>query len=237
MMIDQDVALTEATRHTSLEVQRELKMNFETSGKEIAAYGVGYPTRGTPPNHFGLRTFDEAAEAEKPSETDFNSPAQQFVAIKAPFRQNGKDGKDGIYEPYMVGGGEDMLMGIRLGLIKEGKNISLLDRKIVKKALEGPADQPNSYWNEMHRATLEELFKAEKDTLVEFDGEKMSLEDLILKFEDRDLIERRPSMESYNTAACIIERIILRYHKDNKEKGLPFDEHNTIFNTHHKMGE
>ncbi|WLG97507.1 hypothetical protein [Pseudomonas sp. FP198] len=121
---------------------------------------------------------------------------------------------DGMYPPYMVAGGEDMLMGQKLGLIQDKKNSVLLAERIVKKELEGASDVPNAYWNDSRVRTLEKIFERERTVAVEFEGERMSLEDLMVKFKSNGWIQSHPSAESYNVAACIVERVILRLNKE-----------------------
>lgn len=203
MMIDQDVVKTEQTRHTHPTVRTRVENLHLTTNHPIVGYGIGYPTRQSPPAPFG--------EPLPPKSSDLNGPAEQFVSITAPFR---KQWEDGIYPPYMVAGGEDMLMSKELGLSKDGRNRVLPQERIIKKELEGLSDTPNVYWNEGRAQTLEALFEAEKNTLVEFEGRKMSLEDLMYKFKDNGWIASHPSVESYNVSACVIERIILRLNNE-----------------------
>lgn len=203
VMVDQDVVKTEQTRHTNPLVQKNVEQLHQTTERPIVGYGVGYPTRQPIPLPF--------SKVIAPEEPDLNSPAQQFVSIKAPFRMRWDDG---IYPPYMVAGGEDMLMGLELGLIQDKKNSVLLNERIIKKELKGSPDVPNVYWNEGRAKTLKELFEAERHTPVVFEGEKMSLDDLMSKFKDNGWIRSHPSEESYNVAACVIERIILRFNKE-----------------------
>ncbi|MBY0444286.1 MAG: hypothetical protein K2Q15_03650, partial [Burkholderiales bacterium] len=146
----------------------------------------------------------------KPPLEEFNTPPQQLVSIQAPFREHQSDG---IYPAYMVAGGEDMLMGLQLDLVKDGKNTTLLENRIVKKELEGPADQPNTYWNKARVETLEALFESEKGTMVCFEGKDMTLDNLMKLFVQKQWITAHPSPDSYNIAACVIERIILRLNK------------------------
>ncbi|AZD09557.1 hypothetical protein C4K26_4163 [Pseudomonas chlororaphis] len=203
MMIDQDVVKTEQTRHTNPRVRAAVEGLHQTSHQPIAGYGIGYPARQSPPIPFG--------ETLPPTPADLNGPAEQFVSIKAPFR---KQWEDGIYPPYMVAGGEDMLMSKELGLSKDGRNTVLPEERIIKKELQGPADTPNVYWNEGRTQTLKALFEAEKNTWVEFEEQKMSLDDLLHKFKDNGWIASHPSVESYNVSACVIERIILRLNNE-----------------------
>ncbi|WP_339504440.1 hypothetical protein [Pseudomonas sp. RL_105y_Pfl2_101] len=203
VMVDQDVVKTEQTRHTSPLVEKRVEQLHQLTQKPIVGYGVGYPTRQPTPLPF--------SEVSAPERSDLNSPAQQFVSIQAPFRAKWDDG---IYPPYMVAGGEDMLMGLELGLIKDKENTVLLSERIVKKELKGPSDVPNTYWSEGRVQTLKRLFEAERNTPVEFEGERMSLNELMLKFKDNGWIDSHPSDESYNVAACVIERVILRFNKE-----------------------
>ncbi|AZC83997.1 hypothetical protein [Pseudomonas chlororaphis] len=203
MMIDQDVVKTEQTRHTNPTVRNNVENLHQTTKQPIAGYGIGYPTRQSPPLPF--------RETLAPGASDLNGPAEQFVSIQAPFR---RQGNDGIYPAYMVAGGEDMLMSKELGLSKEGRNIVQPEVRIIKKELKGSADVPNTYWNEGRAQTLRALFEAEKNTLVEFEDQKMSLDGLMSKFKENGWISAHPSVESYNVSACIIERIILRLNKE-----------------------
>ncbi|WP_338862447.1 hypothetical protein IHE31_03325 [Mycetohabitans rhizoxinica] len=234
IMMDQDVALTENTRHTNPGIKTQLNNKHKNTQKSIIGLGVGYPTREAPPKHFGFKKNEYSPKKPKTAnERPVLSPAQQYVSIKSPFR---KKGEDGIYAAYMVAGGEDMLMGIQQGLIQkfkqEGgrnilKNIALMEGKIVKKELKGQEDELNHYWKKMRPETLKKLFEAEKDTQVEFDGKTMSLNELMEHFKKQGYIEQHPSPESHNVAACIIERIILDYHKQKSSD----NQSNTIFNT------
>ncbi|MCF2135254.1 MULTISPECIES: hypothetical protein [Mycetohabitans] len=234
IMMDQDVALTENTRHTNPGIKTQLNNKHKNTQKSIIGLGVGYPTREDPPKHFGFKKNEYSPKKPKAAnERPVLSPAQQYVSIKSPFR---KKGEDGIYAAYMVAGGEDMLMGIQQGLIQKFKqkygrpivkNIALMEGKIVKKELKGQEDELNHYWKKMRPETLKKLFEAEKDTQVEFDGKTMSLNKLMEHFKDQGYIEQHPSPESHNVAACIIERIILDYHKQKSSD----NQSNTIFNT------
>ncbi|WP_155401774.1 hypothetical protein [Chromobacterium violaceum] len=202
MMMDQDVVQTEGTRHSKPEIKKAVIDKHCSTGSPIIGYGVGYPTRQDVP-----KPFEATA---KPDLQDFNSPAQQFVSIQAPFRE--RQG-DGIYPTHMVAGGEDMLMGLQLGLTNDGKNTAILGGRIVKKELQGPADQPNAYWNKARVETLKELFESEKDTLVHFEGKDMTLDNLMKLFVQNKWLAAHPSPDSYNAAACVVERIILRLNK------------------------
>ncbi|MGN7738559.1 hypothetical protein ACTJKT_00980 [Pseudomonas sp. 22526] len=203
MLIDQDVVKTEQTRHTNPAIRSKVESLHQTTKQPIVGYGVGYPTRQSAPLPF--------RETLAPNPSDLNGPAEQFVSIQAPFR---KQGNDGIYPPYMVAGGEDMLMSKKLGLSKENRNMVLPEERIIKKELKGAADIPNTYWNEGRTQTLKALFEAEKNTLVQFEDQEMSLDGLMSKFKENGWIASHPSVESYNVAACVIERIILRLNKE-----------------------
>ncbi|WP_232821563.1 hypothetical protein [Acidithiobacillus ferrivorans] len=216
LMMDQDVVQTDATRPTKPKVQSKVTHLHETTGKPIIGYGVGYPTRQEVP-----KPFDKTP---KPIATEYNSPAQQFVSITAPFR---KKRVDGIYPAYMVAGGEDMLMGLKLELTTELKprNVALLEKRIFKKDLKGPADNPNIYWNEARVATLEQLYSVECNIDVEVQGQTMRLGDLLNIFHRKGWINS--PAEGYNVSACIVERIILRLHKMDK---FPPEHNDTVFN-------
>jgi hypothetical protein len=203
IMVDQDVVKTEQTRHTNPTIRNNVETLHQTTKQPIVGYGVGYPTRQPSPPPF--------SETHPPERSDLNSPAQQFVSIQAPFRNQWSDG---IYPPYMVAGGEDMLMGIELGLTKDKRNTVLPEERIIKKELKGAADVPNAYWNEGRSQTLQALFESEKNTMVEFENRKMTLDNLMSKFEEEGWIASHPSDESYNVAVCIIERIILKLNKE-----------------------
>jgi len=130
LMVDQDVVQTEDTRHTSPTVQNAIKRAHKETKKTVIGFGVGYPTRGELPKYpFKKSTSDPGAGYLIPREIptfgkdDFNSPTQQFVSIEAPLRSKMNDG---IYPAYMVGGGEDMLMGMQLELTQQDRNITLL---------------------------------------------------------------------------------------------------------------
>ncbi|WKE64485.1 hypothetical protein PVT67_12500 [Gallaecimonas kandeliae] len=226
LLMDQDVVQTEASRHTNPEVHRQL-VKKHTHGKlPIVGLGVGYPTRVPVPKPF--------SDVGAPSPKDFNSPAQQFVSIQAPFRQRmnsrahaQETNNDGIYPSYMVAGGEDMLMGLQLGLNNKDDNEALLPAKIQKKALQGPPDNSNEYWNGARVETLRRLYEAEKNTLLLFDNEEVTLSGLMEIFHAKGWISKHPSDESYNVSACVIERIILRLYKLGS---FPADIDSTIFN-------
>jgi hypothetical protein len=152
---------------------------------------------------------------------EFDSPTQQFVSIKAPFR---KLRGDGIYPAFMVAGGEDMLMSLQLGLMDSEENSSLLNEKIVKKELGATAaptlkptlqDTPNAYWNVKRVETLKALYDEEKTTPVWFEGQKMTLEALMAKFQGSRWMGNAEA-EVWNVSACVIERIILRLYKLQK---------------------
>ncbi|WP_158657730.1 hypothetical protein [Agarilytica rhodophyticola] len=207
LMMDQDVVQTEGTRHTRPEIKSNISRIHNDGKKVIAGYGVGYPTRQEVPSPF--------SELEAPTASDFNSPAQQFVSIESPFRGRLSDG---IYPAYMITGGEDMLMGLDLELVENGHNNSVLNERIIKKQLKGSADTPNRYWNESRVETLKELFESEKDTTFSFEGQTITLDELMKLFADRKWISKHPSAESYNTASCVIERVILRRNKLDKDK-------------------
>ncbi|MEA5385623.1 hypothetical protein [Vibrio parahaemolyticus] len=177
---------------------------------------LGYPTRQEVPSPF--------SKGEAPTVADFNSPTQQFVSIASPFRGRLSDG---IYPAYMVTGGEDMLMGLDLKLIENEHNNSILNERIVKKELKGSTDSPNKYWNENRIETLKELFESEKNTMFLFEGNSVTLDGLMQLFVDKGWVSSHPSPESYNTASCIIERVILRRKKLVNNETI---SDNTIFN-------
>lgn len=223
LMMDQDVVKTEGTRHDKPGMRDKVERAHAKTGKPIIGYGVGYPTREAVPG------FLENTNQPKPE--DFNSPAQQFVSIQAPFR---KRRDDGIYPPYMVAGGEDMLMGLQLELSNGPRNDALLGEKIIKKELKGDADKPNAYWIKARVETLKALFEVEKDTQVEFDGKVMSLDGLMSLFVGKKWIDSHPSADSYNVSSCVIERIILRLHKEGR---FPPEENGAVFNRWQKASK
>lgn len=204
MMIDQDVVTTEKTRHSNPAVRRRIEALHQTTKQPIVGFGVGYPTRQLPPPPF--------KGTVQPTPSELDGPAEQFVSIRAPYRQRRGDG---IYDSYMVAGGEDMLMSKNLGLSKNGRNTVLVQERIVKKELAGPPDVPNVYWNEGRVQTLKALFEAEKGTAVTFEGETMTLDKLMSQFVENGWISSHPSVESYTAAACIVERIILRLNSES----------------------
>ncbi|EKO3870313.1 hypothetical protein ACP6H1_20990 [Vibrio harveyi] len=216
LMMDQDVVQTEGTRHTKPEVKSKINRIHNDEKRPIAGYGVGYPTRQEVPSPF--------SKGEAPTVADFNSPTQQFVSIASPFRGRLSDG---IYPAYMVTGGEDMLMGLDLKLIENEHNNSILNERIVKKELKGSTDSPNKYWNENRIETLKELFESEKNTMFLFEGNSVTLDGLMQLFVDKGWVSSHPSPESYNTASCIIERVILRRKKLVNNETI---SDNTIFN-------
>jgi len=113
----------------------------------------------------------------------------------------------------MVAGGEDMLATYELDLIRDDHNDTLRHARIVKKALQGPNDPQNLYWNNARVETLERLFREEKRTPLSLKGVTYTLEELLFLFTRQGWQAGHPTPESYNNAACIIERIILRYFK------------------------
>ncbi len=218
LLMDQDVVQTEGTRHTRPDVEDKVAALHDRLGKPIVGLGVGYPTRESVPKPF--------ADVRFPGEKDFTSPSQQFVSIQAPFRQrpantphpylmnsNYAKTDDGIYPAFMVAGGEDMLMSYELELIQDDHNDTLRHDRIVKKALQGPNDQNNLYWNNARVETLDRVFRAEKYTSLDFEGAVCTLDELMQKFYLLGWQGRHPSPDTYNHAACVIERIILRYFK------------------------
>ena len=249
VMMDQDVVKTEGTRHDKPRIREKVE-KMHDKGKPIVGYGVGYPTRVAEPENLTARQkFLKELEMEevpgnpeekpreklkeKPMPIDFDSPAQQFVSIMAPFRKKRDDGKtvDGIYPAYMVAGGEDVLMGSQLKLTeatKDGpRNIALLGQKIIKKDLKGEPDKPNAYWSKARVKTLTELFEVEKDTQVIFNGESTNMGKLMNLFVENKWIDGPPNTEYLNVSSCVIERIILRLHKLGK---FPPEEDETVFN-------
>jgi hypothetical protein len=218
LLMDQDVVQTEGTRHTRPEVQDSVATVHYDTGKPIVGLGVGYPTRESMPRPF--------TNLPAPDKKDFTSPSQQFVSIQAPFRKrpqntphpylmnsNYAKKDDGIYPAFMVAGGEDMLMSYELELIQDDQNITLRRDRIRKKLLVGPNDQKNLYWNNARVETLEQVFLTEKNTLLYFEEAVWTLDGLMQEFHHRGWQDRHPSPETYNHAACVIERIILRYFK------------------------
>lgn len=225
LMMDQDVIQTEASRHTNPTVHNQLV--HKHTAKPIVGLGVGYPTRVEVPKRIFRPT-------PMPAPGDFNSPAQQFVSIQAPFRKRApkmghipeiKD--DGIYPAYMVAGGEDMLMGMQLKLNEGDINVALLSGRILKKGLQGPPDNSNAYWNEARVMTLQALFDAEKNTPLVFENIPVSLNGLMTVFVQNGWIPKHPSPDSYTVSACVIERIILRLHKLGR---FPANIDSSVFN-------
>lgn len=202
MMIDQDVVKTEQTRHTNPNIKSKVESLHQTTKQPIVGYGVGYPMRQATPAPF--------SKTLAPKLSDMDGPVEQFVSIRAPFLREG----DGVYPPYMVAGGEDMLMSKQLNLSKDHRNVALQQETIVKKELKGLSDVPNLYWDNSRADTLKALFDAEKNVMVEFEGQEMNLDTLLIKFEANGWISSHPSVESHNVAACIVERIILRLSND-----------------------
>ncbi len=208
LMLDQDVVQTEGTRHTNPLVIEEIEKLHKTTDKQVIGLGVGYPTRQAVPKPFQSVLF--------PNQSDFNSPTQQFVSIQAPFRKR----NDEIYPPYMVAGGEDMLIGMKMKVMNEDINITLRQQRIVKKELKGPADTPNYYWNNARVETLKILYEAEKNTLLKFENDIKTLDELLYLFVKKNWINEHPSADSFNVSACVIERIILCFQKLNPSLNL-----------------
>lgn len=122
ILMDQDVVQTEETRHTRSEIESIINEIHNHTQKFVAEYGVGYPTRQPVPLPF--------SELDPIGKDDLNSPAQQFVSVRAPFLD--RSGET-IYPGYMVSGGEDMLMGFQLGIMQGDINSTLLPCRIAKK--------------------------------------------------------------------------------------------------------
>lgn len=215
-LMDQDVVKTEQTRHTNPIVERNIEAMHKAVKSPIAAYGAGNPLRQPVPLPF---------EETLPPEGELDTPAEQFVSIQAPFRQRWNDG---IYAPFMVAGGEDKLATIELGLINGERNSVLPDVRIIKKELQGPSDAPNIYWNEKRVETLKALFEVERHTLLNFEGEVICLDGLMSLFESRGWVAFHPSPESYNIAACVIERIILKLRKELAKESSKFMVYNFL---------
>jgi len=217
LLMDQDVVQTEGTRHTSPSVKSNVVALHKQLAKPIVGIGVGYPTRQPVPKPF--------AKVPPPEPKDLASPTQQFVSIQAPFRKrpqttshpylakNYRKTDDGLYPAFMVAGGEDMLATFEMDLIKDDDNKTLRRDRIVKKALQGPNDPKNLYWNQARVETLKRIFAEEKNTPLSLDGRPCTLDELMRFFSDKGWQAGHPSPETYNNAACVIERIILRYFK------------------------
>lgn len=213
MMIDQDVVLTKNTNPALEKVKTSVEEMHARFGKAkpIVAYGVGEPTR------FSIEEISAArggtvvrSEPDSEEIRKFNSPAQQFVSIKTGVRHSSIVGNDGIYPAYMIAGGEDMLMGQILNLTEDDVNAVLRDAQIYKKNLMGNYDATNGGKNSRVK-TLEHIYEREKNTELKFEGKNMTLEDLMKEFVSREYIKES---DIPNTAACVVERIILRADKE-----------------------
>lgn len=101
-------------------------------------------------------------------------------------------------------------MTMSQGIMGEEKNTTITRHRISKKTLAGAEVRPNVYQSELRPKTLEKLFEAEKHTLVEFEHQAMTLENLVTLFAERGWIEAHPSPESHQLSSLIVEKIILK---------------------------
>ncbi|MCD4501694.1 hypothetical protein [Chromobacterium vaccinii] len=220
MMIDQDVVATPDTHPASKAVQKDVVEMHKNTGQPIVGLGSGKPTRFSMEqisqakenqiNHSDKSVADVPMSREGVGKSRKNknkvnvSPVQQFVSIQTKHAE--VDNKL-LYPAFMVAGGEDMFMGQSMGLVDRKKgNMSLRTADIYKKELKGEKDAINTYWDESRVQTLEKLYENEKGTLLNFGGETMTLEGLMNHFLDSEYIKKA---EIPNTAACVIERIML----------------------------
>lgn len=201
-LADQDVVETEETRATNPLVRKKIDSIHERTNKDVVGFGVGYPTRESVPKPF--------SETSKSTKEDLNSPTQQFVSIRT---ANLKQGVDTLYPSYMVAGGEDMLMGQWQKVMENGINTTLPHSRIIKKSLQGPPDPINRYWNESRIKTLEAIYEMEQHININFEGQELSLRELMDNFESKGWIK---SSEREPTTLAIVERVILRINKLNK---------------------
>lgn len=223
IMMDHDVVLTNDTRPTNPRVTQRVESLHQSTGKRIVGYGTGYGQRSSAvPRTAGV--VDHALG--KPKATQLITPTQQFVSIKAPFRDL-DSAPDGLYPPYMVSGNEDHVMTMSQGIMGEEKNTTITRHRISKKTLEGTESHPNLYGSELRPRTLEQLFESEKDTPVEFEHQTMTLEALVTLFAERGWIESHPSPESHQLSSLIIEKIIIKLLSNDAD---PMQRPEAIFN-------
>lgn len=212
VMMDQDVAAMEDTRPSKPEVDRAINQLHDAGGgTPVVGYGMGFATRvediPSVPSQLAGKSTKEVTKLVKSSKKPSKfSPVQQFVSIKAPFR----NADDGAYPAFMVAGGEDMLMTmVQKGGAKQ--NSPVLPKPIVKLDLgrtkvDGDAD--NVYWNHDRLNTLTKLYEAEKSTAVTYLGsDAKTIEDLCAHFVTKGHID---AADVPVTSALIIERIILK---------------------------
>jgi hypothetical protein len=199
--------------------------------EQILGLGIGYPERFSPSVlalaekrwigvGVGDPTDEQRAYLQQPSLDDLNSPAQQAVSIRRPFREPGSAlFRDGYYPPYMVSGGEDMLMGQLLHSVQRQVS-SIPSVKITKKNMANSSwtteEIPtfplghNAYWMGLRVAVLGYLYELEKGLRISYGNKAMTIEQLMDQFVAEGHIGRG---EVTNTSASIIERIILRNEK------------------------
>jgi len=226
MMMDHDVVLTNDTRPTNPRVTQRVESLHQSTGKRIVGYGTGFGQRSSAvPRKAGL--VDHALG--KPKASQLVTPTQQFVSIKAPFRDP-DSAPDGLYPPYMVSGNEDHVMTMSQGIMGEEKNTTITRHRISKKALAGSETRPNIYGSELRPKTLEKLFESERHTLVEFEHQTMTLEALVTLFAERGWIESHPSPESHQLSSLIIEKIIIKLLSNDAQ---PMEKPKAIFNVVH----
>ncbi|WP_133470982.1 hypothetical protein [Paraglaciecola marina] len=216
ILMDQDVVHSNRTRIFNYGVGSKVEREHYRRELPVLGLGVGFPTRFSPQELSDRYMARLQGEDTIPKPDDFNSPAQQAVSILAPFRDRQSEVlfADGVYPPYMVAGGEDMLMGFQLGLNSHPRG-HIISGEIAKKSLEGPGDSNNKHWNVLRVDMLKYLYNNEKKTKVLWYGKPQTIETVLgILIASRNL-SPKPA-EVYNTSACIIERIILRLHKLNQ---------------------
>lgn len=166
------------------------------SGKTVVGLGKGAPTRVTGLTQPG-RHFDPGA-----------SPTQQHVSLKAPYTYD--QGK--AYAIFMVAGGEDMAMSKKLGHFEPTPRGGVSNQAIVKATIDkvdlGGRDG-NTAMAAAKLATLQELYKREKDIPVEFNGRASTVGAAAqyLKAELKKRVKQELAVE--HVSSLIVERILL----------------------------
>ncbi|SQA98089.1 Uncharacterised protein [Cedecea neteri] len=228
LLMDQDAALTEQTRHTNPVVKKSLLQAQIKAGypqrTTIIGLGRGNPTRVSVPS-FKNQLIPPQRTTHKAKYIS-RAPTQQIIAITAPFIDRHTDG---IYPSFMVAGGEDMLMNCKLDIvtIKES-NISCLDATIIKKEL--PVDlehpePPNRYWDNTQLNTLKKLYEVEKNYKISLTNFNGTVEQLIHSFIQKGIIKNSET-DIYNTSANIVERILIFIYRS---KFLPHNFDDSVF--------
>ena len=208
LLMDQDVILTEQTRHTNPVVKKALLQAQIKAGYPQKTTIIGFGKGNT--KRVPVLSFkNQLNPPENTRSYTSRAPIQQIVAITAPFVDRHTDG---IYPSFMVAGGEDMLMNYKQGLITRlNGNTSFLDATILKKELAADSEHPeppNPYWGNTQLNTLKKLYDIEKGYKVSLKGFSGTIEQLILSF-IREGVIKDTKTDIYNTSANIVERILI----------------------------